>query len=140
MNSGIAMLEPREERSLYEVNTPFLGIKTVGPSRVRIGVGDDVEVAVSRGRANLEGTQGKQTLNSGDFVSLHATDTAYAVKALPSPDSWERWNEDRDRKMIADAYPPVRHAPPPAGYSSFFLSLGFPIFVGHDDFRYRRHW
>ena len=139
MNSGIATLEPREERSVFEVNTPFLGIKTAGPSRIRIGVGDDVEVAVSRGRANLEGSQGKKTLSSGDFVSLRSTDTSYVVKALPSPDSWERWNEDRDRKMLADAYPSYRTPPPPHAYSSVFLSLGFPIFVG-PDYHYRRHW
>ncbi len=146
MNHGIATLEPREARSVFEVNTPFLTVKTTGPSRVRIGVSDDIEVAVSRGRANLEGPSGKTSLSSGDFVSQRASDTAYAIHGLPSPDSWERWNEARDRKTVEDAYP--RRPAPSRSYSSFYFSLGFPIFGGdrHDGFRvyghgeYHRHW
>ncbi|MCW3096840.1 MAG: FecR family protein [Chthonomonadaceae bacterium] len=139
MNSGIATLEPRDERSVFEVNTPFLAVKTIGPSRIRIGVGSDVEVAVSRGRANLEGPQGKMTLNSGDFVSLRSEDSAYAVRALPAPDSWERWNEDRDRKSATQTYSDHR-TPPSRSVLSIFLSLGFPIYGGggdrHDGYHY----
>jgi len=136
MNSGIAMLEPREERSVFEINTPSLTVKTMGPSRLRIGVDSAVEVAVSRGRANLEGAMGKKTLDSGDFVLVHSADATYHVKALPSPDSWERWNEDRDRKILGDPYPAYHYSTPYR--PSFFLSLGFPIFLGdrHDGFRY----
>jgi len=138
MDRGIAMLEPREERSVFEVNTPSLTVKTMGPSRLRIGVDSAVEVAVSRGRANLEGSQGKKTLDSGDFVLVHTADTLYNVKALPSPDSWERWNEDRDRKIEGNDRPVYHYSTPYR--PSFFLSLGFPIFLGdrHDGFRYGR--
>lgn len=141
MNSGIATLEPREERSVFEVNTPFLAVKTIGPSRIRIGVGDDVEVAVSRGRANLEGPQGKATLSAGDFVSLLNDDSAYAVKALPAPDSWERWNEDRDRKIAAQTYSDHHSSPPSRSVLQIFLSLGFPIHGGdrRDGFHYYGH-
>lgn len=130
LNRGIAMLEPRDERSVFEVNTPFVGLKTIGPSRIRIGVGDDVEVAVSRGRANLEASQGKTTLSSGDFIAVRSDDETFAVRALPAPDSWERWNEDRDRKMPAQASPESRTSPPSRSGLSIFFSLGFPIFGG----------
>jgi hypothetical protein len=131
MLSGIATLLPREERSVFEVNTPFISVKTVGPSRLRVGVGDDVEVAVSQGHASLDGPQGKTTLNAGDYVSERAADTAYAIRALPAPDSWERWNDERDRKLAAEAYPVYHHYAPSASYTSVFFSLGFPIYGGY---------
>jgi hypothetical protein len=130
MTSGIATLQARTDRSVFEINTPFLSVKTIGPSRVRIGVGEDVEVAVSRGRASLEGDPGKTTLNSGDFVSLRSDDTTYAVRALPAPDSWERWNEDRDHRQAAESYPERRPSPPARSSVDIFFSLGFPIFTG----------
>ncbi|MCW3054841.1 MAG: FecR family protein, partial [Chthonomonadales bacterium] len=137
MNSGIAMLEPREERSVFEIDTPTLTVKTMGPSRVRIGVDSAVEVALSRGRANLEGSQGKTTLDSGDFVLMHSADTLYNIKALPSPDSWERWNEDRDLKRTAQPYPDRRSSPPSRAGLSIFFSLGFPIYGGDRRSGYR---
>lgn len=128
MNSGLATLVPREERSVFEVNTPSVTVKTIGPSRVRIGVADDVEIGVSRGRANLEGAQGKITLSAGDFVSQRADDNAYAVRGLPAPDSWERWNDDRDRRMTTPAGSERRSSPPSRSYLSIFLNLGFPLY------------
>ena len=127
MTNGVATLIAREERSVFAVETPSLSVKTAGASRLRVGVGDDVEIAVSRGRANLAGTQGKITLESGDFVSVRAGDKDYVVNDLPKPDSWEDWNYERDRKLAADARP-VYHAPGSRTNTSVFLSLGFPLY------------
>lgn len=142
MNSGLATLEAREERSVFEVNTPGVTVKTMGPSRIRIGVESGVEVAVTRGRANLEGPQGKKSLVSGDFVSLHQDDKTYVVHAIPAPDSWDRWNQDRDRKLAEDEYTPRYYAPPSRESLGVFFSLGFPVFGGYrGPYRaYRRHW
>ena len=47
LNSGLVMLVPKVEYSVYQVDTPFNSIKANGPGRVRIGVGNAVEVGVS---------------------------------------------------------------------------------------------
>ncbi len=127
MTNGVATLIAREERSVFAVETPSLSVKTAGPSRLRLGVGDDVEVAVSRGRANLAGTLGKITLESGDFVAVRSGDKDYNVHDLPKPDSWEDWNYERDRKLAADARP-TYHAPGSRTNTSVFVSLGFPLY------------
>ena len=148
MLSGIATLLPRDERSVFEISTPFISVKTVGPSRIRVGVGDDVEVAVSSGRATLDGTGGKTTLSAGEFVAQRAQDTSYTIRGLPAPDSWERWNEERDRKLVAEAHPAYHRPSYDHSYTSVFFSLGFPIFGGYHGYyrpdygrgAYHRRW
>ena len=137
--SGIATLEPRDARSIFEIVTPVVNVKTAGPSRVRVGVGDDVEVAVSRGQANLDGAPGKINLISGDFVAARAADTSYALHSLPAPDSWEAFNDERDRRLLAESRPVYNDRPVTHSSSSVFVSLGFPLFFGGRDY-YRPYY
>ena len=143
--SGVATLVPKVEYSVYQVDTPFNSVTASGPGRVRIGVGNTIEVGVRSGRAVVEGgSAGKSTLYAGDFVATRAADTSYTVHNLPAEDSWERWNNDRDHIVNRDPAYPVRYAPeyaPAYPYpvygptSSFWLSLDFP-FGGY----YRPHY
>ncbi len=99
MISGLATLMPKQKQSLFEVDTPLVSLHATGPAHVRIGVGDDIEVAVRSGSVNVEGKLGKTTVRSGDYLSIDHNTTAYALKDLPAPDSWERWNDDCDDKL-----------------------------------------
>lgn len=138
--SGIAALEVRPEKSVYQVDAPFLTVKTSGPSAVRIGANDTIEVGVRRGHATIEGAQGKERLNSGDFVSLSNSKSPYTLRPLPAPDSWDRWNDARDRQLagIVPSYPVYRAAPVLYGPPPFWLSLDFPIGYGHGRYGYER--
>jgi hypothetical protein len=132
--SGLATVRPRQERSVFEIETPSVSVKTSGPSRVRVGVTDVVEVGVHSGRAVVEGSIGKTTLMSGEFLRSRSGDKEYVVRSLPEPDSWERWNDERDRVLAG--------GPRPGGYRpgfpppSIWIGLDFPIFTGH--FHHRR--
>lgn len=137
MLSGVATLEPCDSRSVFEIVTPLVNVKTTGPSRVRVGVGDDVEIAVGWGQANLGGPPGKINLIADDFVAVRAADTSYALHSLPAPDSWEAFNDERDRKTVAASYPVYHDRPVSHSSTSVFLSLGFPLFSGggyHDPY------
>jgi hypothetical protein len=137
--SGLVRVQPKQERSVFEVTTPTVSVKTSGPSRVRIGVTDVVEVAVRRGRAVVEGSLGKTALVSGEFLSLRPSDKEYVHRSLPEPDSWERWNDERDR-VLSGTYHATSYLP---GYypPSIGLSLDVPIFLDRHHFHGgRRRW
>ncbi len=134
MISGLVTVRPKLERSVFEVDTPVVTVNTAGPSRVRVGVDDSVEVGVKWGKATLNGKQGKMTLNASDFVDLRDADSPYDRMHLPRDDSWERWNDERDH-VPAGAGRPVHGYPYPvyAPGPAFFFGLDIPI-GGHG------HW
>ncbi len=140
--SGVATLVPKVEYSVYQIDTPFNSVTASGPGRIRIGVGNAVEVGVRSGRAVVEGgSAGRSTLYAGDFVATRAADTSYTVRNLPSEDSWERWNNDRDHIVNRDPVYVGRPAPVyvpayPAYEPSFWFSLNFPFGGGY----YRPHY
>lgn len=141
MNAGLATLRLTQEHSIYQVETPTVTVKANGQARVRIGVGDTVEVGVREGRAAIEGAPGKTTLVAGDFVALHDASAPYAIQSLPPADSWERWNDERDKKLYADAHPTTTHShpyPPYGPFTSIFLDFDFPI--GGDHYYRGGHW
>ncbi len=99
LNDGLISLRLKHEHSIYQIDTPLVSVKTSGPSKLRIGAGDGVEVAVKSGRATIEGGQGKATLESGDYLDLRDSESAYDPHGLPRSDSWDQWNDDRDRAL-----------------------------------------
>lgn len=62
MISGLAMLLPKNNQSLFQVDTPLVSLHAADPDRVRIGIGDNVEVAVGSGSVNVNGKLGKATV------------------------------------------------------------------------------
>ncbi|MBV9849955.1 MAG: FecR domain-containing protein [Armatimonadetes bacterium] len=99
MSEGLCTLRLRHAQSIFQVDTPLVSVKSVGPSNVRIGVDASVEIAVRGGSAVAEGGQGKQTLRSGDYMELVDASAPYDIGSVPGPDSWDRWNDDRDRLL-----------------------------------------
>jgi len=144
--AGLATLIVEHETSVYQVDTPFVTVKSNGPSQVRIGTGDRIEVGVRRGHATVENTQGKETLYSGDFVSLKDARAPFTLRSLPAPDSWDRWNDARDRQLAGGAPVPVYRVPPPVVYPrpsvwfdfEFPFGYGRPYYHGDRDARWGR--
>lgn len=99
LNEGLSTLELRASQSIYQVDTPLVSIKSEGPSKVRIGVDSDVEIAVRSGRAAVEGSGRKTVLDAGSYLDLTDAEAAFSAGRLPDPDSWDRWNDARDRQL-----------------------------------------
>ncbi len=138
LNEGVIALRLKSDHSIYQVNTPVVSVKSVGATELRVGAGDGVEVAVQRGQAEVEGKQGKTTLQSGDFLDLNDDNAPYDVRSLPGADSFDRWNADRDRELEAMADRPDRsYLPSDIGIVADDLdSYG----SWHDDAEYGHVW
>ena len=112
MTEGLASLRLRHDRGVYQVNTPLGSVKAAGPASLRIGVGNGLEVALKSGKATIEGAQGKADLQSGDYLDLANSNSPYTVRDIPRPDSWDRWNQDRDDILArAERQPAQEHLP-----------------------------
>lgn len=111
LRDGLATIKARHAHSIYQVDTPLVSIKTTGPSRVRVGVANGVELAIQQGEATIEGAQGKQRLNTGDYLDLRDADSRYEVSNVPGPDNWDRWNDRQDRSLEGD-YQSNHYLPP----------------------------
>jgi hypothetical protein len=112
MTGGLASLRLRHDHAVYQVNTPLGSVKAAGPAALRIGIGNGLEVAVQSGKATLEGAQGRADLQSGDFLDLVDSNSPYTVRDIPRPDSWDRWNKERDDLLSHAAdEPATQHLP-----------------------------
>ena len=133
MNEGLSELELRGTESVYQIDTPLVSIKSEGPSKVRIGVDSSVEIAVRQGRATVEGNGTKTTLNNGDYLDLPDASAPYNVGSVPDPDSWDRFNDDRDQQLAdADSNLPANIALVAGNLDSYGS--------WHDDARYGQVW
>ncbi len=112
MTDGLATMHLRHDRGIYQFDTPLASVKASGPATIRVGVGDGLELAVKSGKATVEGAQGKATLQTGDFLDLRDSGSAYTPHDLPTADSWDRWNQDRDDMIERAANQPAhQHLP-----------------------------
>jgi hypothetical protein len=137
MTSGLITLRLRQQQSIYQVDTPINSIKAAGPARVRVGVGATTEIGVRVGRATIEGKQGKITVNAGGYLVLQDASTPYKVQSLPGEDSWELWNDERDR-ILWESEHHVHVYPPYGPTSSFGLFLGIPLGSPHGHWGWHR--
>jgi len=135
MNEGLSTLELRGTKSIYQVDTPLVSVKSEGPSKVRIGVDSDVEVAVRSGQAAVEGSGHKTILEAGSYLDLSDANDRFNPSRLPDPDSWDRWNDSRDRQL-ADGDSGDRL---PANIALVAGDLG-DYGAWHDDARYGSVW
>jgi hypothetical protein len=117
LKEGLATLYARHDTSVYQIETPFVSVKTNGPSQIRFGIDSGSEVAVQRGSATVEGLQGKITLQQGDYLDLADADTRYQARPLPRADSWDGWNTERNR-LIEGKSETSQHVPPNIGIVS----------------------
>ncbi len=136
-NDGLSTLVARHDHTVYQIDTPLLSVKTPGPSRVRVGVDEGVEVADQGGAATVEGPQGTVTLQSGDYVDPLDANATYDVRAAPQEDSWDQWNDQQDHILQDNNRPAQRYLP-----SNIALVSGDLDRYGtwHDDPSYGHVW
>ncbi len=102
LNEGLAALRLMHSDSVFQVDTPFVSVKSSGEAKLRVGVDNSVEISVQDGSAAIDGQSGTTNLQAGAYLDLESQDAAYNVGPIPDADSWDRWNDARDAQL-ADA-------------------------------------
>jgi hypothetical protein len=136
LNEGLATLHSRHADAVYQVDTPMASAKTSGDAQIRFGVDGGSEIAVQRGSASIEGSAGKTTLTEGNYLYLRDATAAYTPHRLPGPDSWDRWNSDRNR-LIEGKSETYKHVPSNIGLVSEDLDSSG---TWHEDAKYGWVW
>ena len=99
VSSGLGWLSLKSSKSVYEADLPSATVVASGTARVRIGAESRSDVAVRSGKAVVQTKQAnskKVTINAGGFAAISPDDTSISIRSIPSPDSWDRWNDERD--------------------------------------------
>lgn len=112
LNGGHAYVNNREEGIGHvQIDTPLTSVGCYDGSLIMIDVmeGGATEVAVRKGHAYAETRGGKTRVSAGDTLRIDENLEA-EVFPLPPPDSWERWNWERDSKL-AEGRKSLRHIP-----------------------------
>lgn len=73
LTGGLASFMLRSSVSEFQIDTPQCAIKAFGPANFRVGVSQDVEVAVRSGEVQVQSGKGQTLLHAGDRVVLGAT-------------------------------------------------------------------
>lgn len=112
LSAGIASWRLRSQYSIYQVDTPFDSVKSVGPSTLRIDVKPQADsLAVRSGSATLT-SDGKDTrVPAGDYVVLRGPNDPVDLRRLSNEDAWDRFSDNRDA-VLAD---PPAHVPADIG-------------------------
>ncbi|HLK56035.1 MAG TPA: DUF6600 domain-containing protein [Chthonomonadaceae bacterium] len=114
LNDGLATMHSRHGVSVYQVDTPAASVKFSGDTQVRFGVDGGSEIAVQRGSANVESQQGKVTVEEGKYLYLVDNNSPLTQRSLPGPDSWDKWNVERNR-LIEGKSETAQRVPPNIG-------------------------
>jgi hypothetical protein len=90
-----------------EIDTANAAIRPAqqdGIYRVEINAEGETQVVVRKGSAEIATPQGSTRIEKGQMAIVRGTgdDTQYKLAEAPSKDSWDSWNNDRDR-LIRDA-------------------------------------
>jgi hypothetical protein len=111
--------------SLFQIDTPVSSIRVYDRSKFRIDVALDgyTDISVYRGYVYAENRDGRTRVDAGKTLSI--SDGTYPeLSPLPPPDEWERWNKERDRRLVGRR-PPSRYLPDELqSYSSDFEENG----------------
>jgi len=99
LNEGLATLHSRHDNAIYQLDTPFASVKTRGATQIRFGVDSGSEITVQHGDATIEGPQGNAELHAGDYLFLADANAPFKIGAAPPRDSWDQWNDDRNRVL-----------------------------------------
>ena len=112
LNDGLATWRLKNKLSVYQIDTPFCSVKASGPARFRVGARKTCEVANRVGNCTVEDQNGHTDVAPGQFVELGSATDALHTVPLPPDDSWEQWNEQRDR--VYDTGSPIsqKYLPP----------------------------
>jgi hypothetical protein len=66
-------------------------VDATGPARCRIDATNAVGIAVREGHCTIDGSRGKATLSTGEYVGLHSDNDPYDIRPLPPSDSFDDW-------------------------------------------------
>ena len=85
-----------------QVDTPQSSIRTYDNSIMLVDVTEDnvVEVSMLKGYTIVESRSGSTRVSAGNTLTIRGEDNA-DLAPISSPDEWERWNTDRDRRLTA---------------------------------------
>ena len=111
--------------SLFQIDTPVSSIRAYDRSTFRIDVTLDgyTDISVYRGYVDAENRDGRTRVDAGKTLSIREG-TYPELSPLGPPDEWERWNKERDRRLV-DRRPPSRYLPNELqAYSSDFEENG----------------
>ncbi|MDD5541902.1 MAG: FecR domain-containing protein [Acidobacteriia bacterium] len=98
LSQGLAYVNVRDSyNDTFRVTTPSMAADVYRGARFSIGVNGNDDVTVFRGEVVVNSPSGEVKLHANDSFSL-ATDGSghYDLSQASSPDSWARWNFDRD--------------------------------------------
>ena len=97
--------------SFLQMDTPVSSIRAYDQSLYRVDVTreGDTEISVYQGSINAESRDGSTWVNAGKMLSLREGNYA-ELAPLGPPDEWERWNRQRDQRLVTQR-PPSRYLP-----------------------------
>ncbi|MGD0309190.1 MAG: DUF6600 domain-containing protein [Acidobacteriota bacterium] len=86
-----------------EIDTPNVALHPRGEGEFRIQVNPSGEtvVMVRKGEADLSTSEGSTRVHKDQMITIHGTgaDAQYQIAEAPSKDSWDKYNEDRDKNI-----------------------------------------
>jgi uncharacterized protein DUF6600/FecR-like protein len=93
----------RPSQAQTEVDTPSVAVHPLGQGTYRVVVRDDgtSEITLRSGQAEIFSANGSERLQAGQTMNARGTgaDTEFQVVQAIPPDSWDRWNDDRDNYL-----------------------------------------
>lgn len=97
---------------MIQVDTPAASTRSFVRSVFRVDMADQhTAVAVYKRSVETENRVGQARINAGQMVTL-AENTNGATAPIGTPDSWERWNKERDERIRAITDITSRFLPP----------------------------
>jgi hypothetical protein len=116
--------------SFFQMDTPVSSVRVYDRSVFKVDLSEDGlnQISVLKGSVDVESRSGKTTVKSGYALTLK--DETYAeLTPLDLPDDWERWNTERDRRLVERRPPPSYLPEELYGYASDFETYGKWIYV-----------
>jgi len=93
----------RPSQAQIELDTPSVAVRPLRQGIYRITVRDDgtSEVTVRLGEAEIDSQRGGERLQAGQTMNARgpASDPEFQIVQANPPDSWDRFNDDRDRYL-----------------------------------------
>ena len=93
----------RPTQAQVELDTPSVAVRPLREGVYRITVREDgtSEITVRAGEAEIDSQRGGERLEAGQTMNARgpASDPEFQIVQANAPDSWDRWNDDRDRYL-----------------------------------------
>ena len=103
-NGTVTFRVLRDSDARIEIDTPQVSVRPgrLGSYRITIREDGTSEVAVRAGEAEIFTPRGAEPLRAGQMIVARGTaaDPEFQILAAPALDSWDRWNENRDRHFV----------------------------------------